>query len=188
MLPNNFNFYIGGRYDIKYLRDKEINYFIGFTHPGNSEPYSPELVFEHLGYVSEFHLFSYHDAHSAAHKDMGLKMPDEELIKEIIRHGGIIKGKLKAGEQVNAAIMCQAGISRSTATAYIILCIILGEWNEREAWAYVLNKRDVARPNPLMVSIADSLLKRNFKMIAPLKNCVDFSRKDPDSNGSCLLF
>ena len=99
-----------------------------------------------------------------------------------------IKKELARGKQVNVLFNCMAGISRSTAAAYIVLNVIMGEWSERAIWAEVLNKRPIARPNPLMVSTADDHLNRDGKMMTPLKNCLDFLRRDGDSNESCLLF
>jgi hypothetical protein len=41
----NFTFYIYGKDELKYLSDKNINYFIGFNHPGWVNKYSEEEVF-----------------------------------------------------------------------------------------------------------------------------------------------
>lgn len=181
MLPKNFTFYIGGRHDLKYFTNKGINYFIGFNHPGWSEPYTQEDIFEYFGYLGRFYTYEVHDAFTPEHIKMGLKMPDKILIEQIINHAKIIKGHLDRGEQINLYIGCAAGISRSTAATYIILCYLLGEWNEREALSLVENKRSIARPNPLMVKLADDLLKRGYKMVAPLKNHLDLGgEKDDD--------
>ena len=64
----------------------------------------------------------------------------------------------------------------------------MGEYNERACWEGVLSRRPIARANPLMVSIADDHLNRGGKMMTPLKNCLDFLRRDADSDQSCLLF
>jgi len=112
-------------------------------------------------------------------------MPDLELVKSIIGYAQDIKRKLELGERVNLAVMCAAGISRSTAACYIILCYLLGEWNEREALTLVENKRSIARPNPLMVKLADDYLDRGYKMVAPLRNHLDL---EEEKNDSCLLW
>jgi predicted protein tyrosine phosphatase len=180
MLPNNFTFYIGGRYDLKYFSDKQINYFIGFNHPGqiDDEKYSYENVSKILGDIEYFCAYEVHDAFTEEHRIMGCKMPDQDLIVNIIDTAIVIKEFLSRGEQINLAICCAAGISRSTAATYIILCYLLGEWHERDALALVENKRSIARPNPLMVKLADNLLGRNFKMVAPLKNHLDLEKDD----------
>jgi len=184
-LPKNFTFYISGRHELKYFTEKGINYFIGFNHPGWSEPYTEYDVFEHLGYIENFRVFEVHDAFTPEHAKMGLKMPDQALAEQIVYEAFKIKGRLDRGEQVNLLCGCAAGISRSTAAAYIILCYLLGEWNEREALALIENKRSIARPNPLMVKLADDYLKRGYKMMAPLKNHLDLGEEKDDS---CLLW
>lgn len=185
-LPHNFTFYISGRDDLKYFVDRKINYFIGFNHPNWSEPYTEEDVFEHLGYLENFYTFEVHDAFTKAHCEMGLKMPNVELIDDILKHAWKIKAKLDRGEEVSLLCGCAAGISRSTATCYIILCYLLGEWNEREALNLLVNKRPIARPNALMVKIADDLMKRGYKMVAPLHNALDLERETEDDG--LLLF
>jgi predicted protein tyrosine phosphatase len=172
-LPKNFTFYISGRHELKYLADRQINYFIGFNHPGWYEPYTQYDVFEHLGYIENFLTLEVHDAFTPEHRKMGLLMPDQTLAEKIVYEAFKIKEKLDKGEQVNLLCGCAAGISRSTAACYIILCYLLGEWNEREALALIENKRSIARPNPLMVKLADDYLKRGYKTVGILKNHLD---------------
>lgn len=185
MLPNNFTFYICGRDELKYFTDKQINHFIGFNHPGWTESYNQYNVFEHLGYIEDFTTFEIHDAFTPEHKHIGLKMPDMNLIESIVYEGFKIKEKLNQGRQVNLLVCCAAGISRSTAATYIILCYLMGEWEERTALSLVENKRRDARPNPLMVKLADDYLKRGFKMVSPLKNHLDLGG---EKNDDCLLW
>jgi predicted protein tyrosine phosphatase len=189
-LPKNFTFYISGRHELKYLADRQINYFIGFNHPGWYEPYTPEDTFEHLGCIDRFYTFEVHDAFTPEHRRIGLKMPDQTLIEQIIIHAKIIKGHLDKGGQINLLTACAAGISRSTAACYIILCYLLGEWNEREALNLIENKRSVARPNPLMVKLADDCLKRGYKMVSPLRNHLDLREGSQEDSGEekILLF
>ncbi len=189
MLPSNFTFHIAGRYELKYLVKKSINYFIGFNHPGQleSEKYTYDNVSAILGEIKYFSTHEVHDAYNDKHIEMGCKMPDKVLIQEIINSAVAIKEMLNNGERIHLAVCCQAGISRSTATTYIILCYLLGEWNEREAFNYLMQSRDIARPNPLMVGLADKLMRRKGKMIAPIKNAVDFCRDRKDDDG-ILLF
>ena len=184
-LPQNFTFYITGRSELEYFADKQINYFIGFNHPNWDEPYTPESVFEHLGYIEKFSTITVHDAYTEEHRRMGLKMPNEGMIAGIIMDAKEIKELLDKGEQVNLLCGCAAGISRSTAACYIILCYLLGEWNEREAFNLLVNKRMIAYPNPLMVKLADDMLKRGFKMVSSLKNYLDL---EPERTMMCYYF
>lgn len=60
---------------------------------------------------------------------------------------------------------CQAGISRSTAAAYIIYAVALGRGREREALERVMRQRPFASPNRLMIALADELLERDGALI-----------------------
>ena len=63
---------------------------------------------------------------------------------------------------------CQAGISRSSAAAYIIYAIAAGPGGEEEALRRVYAQRPMASPNRRMVQIADELLGRDGAMIDAL--------------------
>ncbi|HXI13004.1 MAG TPA: hypothetical protein VNM92_10190 [Thermoanaerobaculia bacterium] len=65
-------------------------------------------------------------------------------------------------------IHCHAGVSRSSAAAYIILSMVLGPGRETEALERVFAARSIAVPNRRMVEIADRLLSRQGAMIAEL--------------------
>ena len=62
-------------------------------------------------------------------------------------------------------IHCEAGISRSTATALIIYACWLGRGREDEAMRRVLAQRPFAIPNRRMVALADKLLALNGGLI-----------------------
>jgi hypothetical protein len=178
ILPFNFKFYICGRYELEKIKDKNINYFIGFNHPGQKEPYTYDNVSAILGDVKYFVTHEVHDTFIESHRKTGYKMPDVNLINSIIESGVVIESLLKKGKNINLAVCCYAGISCSTAAAYIILCYLLGEWYEQDAKSLVLSRRDIAKPNPLMVKIADEQLACNWKMVAPWKNYLDFKEKE----------
>jgi predicted protein tyrosine phosphatase len=55
-------------------------------------------------------------------------------------------------------IHCEAGVSRSTATALIIYACWLGQGREDEAMERVIAQRPFAIPNRRMVALADTLL------------------------------
>ena len=85
--------------------------------------------------------------------------PNEDHIEQIIAFGR--KWDAKAPMLVH----CWAGVSRSPAAAYIVLCDRLGASEYRIA-AGLRARAPHACPNPLMVAHADKLLKRNGRMIA----------------------
>lgn len=76
---------------------------------------------------------------------------------------------------------CWAGVSRSTAAAYIAACQKFPERAERDLAAILRRASPVATPNSLMVEHADALLRREGRMIAAIgeigrgADFVDFS-------------
>lgn len=66
-------------------------------------------------------------------------------------------------------IHCAAGISRSTAAAFAILCKAMGPGREREALLEIRRIRNIAYPNRLMVAYADILLERDGAMLAAVE-------------------
>lgn len=84
--------------------------------------------------------------------------PTDEHVQRIIDLGRRLQGKGRI------LIHCHAGISRSSAAAYIIYCVAFGPGREAEALERVYAQRPIARPNGLMVAIADRLLGRNGAM------------------------
>ncbi len=63
---------------------------------------------------------------------------------------------------------CQAGISRSAAAAYTLLCAWLGPDREREALRHLYAICPWACPNEPMVELADALLQRQGRMLEAL--------------------
>ncbi|MGD0190759.1 MAG: hypothetical protein ABSD74_08455 [Rhizomicrobium sp.] len=67
-------------------------------------------------------------------------------------------------------VHCWAGISRSTAAAYILLSDRLGSGTENEIAKALRYRAPHAYPNPLMISHADALLQRDGRMIAAVRS------------------
>ncbi|KQP41117.1 protein tyrosine phosphatase [Methylobacterium sp. Leaf104] len=65
-------------------------------------------------------------------------------------------------------IHCYAGISRSTAAAYIAACALAPERNEAEIARSLRLAAPSATPNALFVAIADRLLERDGRMVAAI--------------------
>ena len=71
--------------------------------------------------------------------------------------------------QAPLLIHCWAGISRSTAAAFVSLCALNPEGTESElAWA-LRRASPTAYPNRLLVALADQALARNGRMIAAVE-------------------
>ena len=62
-------------------------------------------------------------------------------------------------------IHCEAGVSRSTATALIIYACWLGRGREDEAMRQVIAQRPCAIPNRRMVALADTLLDLDGRLL-----------------------
>jgi predicted protein tyrosine phosphatase len=63
-------------------------------------------------------------------------------------------------------IHCYAGISRSTAAAFITLCALNPDTPEELLALNLRRSSDSARPNRLFVALADKALRRNGRMTA----------------------
>lgn len=65
-------------------------------------------------------------------------------------------------------IHCWAGVSRSMAAAYVILCERAGPGRELEVAQTLREHAPHAYPNSLMIRLADSVLRRNGQMVAAI--------------------
>jgi predicted protein tyrosine phosphatase len=126
--------------------------------------------------ASECHLkLSMHDITEA---QAGATPPSAEHVVELI---DFVQGWDK---EAPLLIHCHAGLSRSTAAAFIALCVLNPKASE-EAMARALRRSsDTAVPNRLFVALADGLLRREGRMLAALHSmganrrameCVPFS-------------
>lgn len=62
-------------------------------------------------------------------------------------------------------IHCWAGISRSTASAFAIACMLTDPGNEKELALLLRQRAPHAQPNLRIVAFADKLLDRNGRMV-----------------------
>lgn len=85
--------------------------------------------------------------------------PREAHVQAIIRFGRTIK------ENDRVLIHCAQGVSRSTAAAFIILADRFGPGREHEALKAVVDERPGARPNELIVKLADHILGRDGRLV-----------------------
>lgn len=95
--------------------------------------------------------------------DAEIRPPRREDVERIRRHAEALR---QAGV---VYCHCNAGISRSTAVAYILRCIWQGPGGEEECLEAVIDDRPEAEPNKLLVQYADELLRREGRMLAALK-------------------
>lgn len=66
-------------------------------------------------------------------------------------------------------IHCYAGISRSTAAAFIAMCVARPDRDERAIAGALRRASPVATPNARLVAIADRLLGRDGRMVAAIR-------------------
>lgn len=64
---------------------------------------------------------------------------------------------------------CWAGISRSTAAAYITACALLPDWSEQDIAERLREASPTATPNPRLVEVADELLGRRGRMVEAVR-------------------
>lgn len=90
--------------------------------------------------------------------DLADDPPNAQHIDDLIRFG--------RGWDARAPLLihCWAGISRSMAAAYIVLCDRFGPFREKEIAKSLRARAPHAYPNPLLVEFADKALGRNGRM------------------------
>ena len=94
----------------------------------------------------------------------GLPAPTKEDAELILEFGDMCRTASRT-QATHLVIHCLAGVSRSTAAAYAIFCMLLGPGAEERAFSHLIKIRSCASPNRLIIKYADELLGRNGKMI-----------------------
>ena len=87
-------------------------------------------------------------------------MPGEEHVARLIAFAG---GWDRGAPMV---VHCFAGISRSTAAAYVAACALNPQRDEAAHRLGIRRASRTAQPNARIVSLADRLLKRDGRMVA----------------------
>ena len=96
--------------------------------------------------------------------------PAEGLLEPLKHHvEGVIRFAKAWDQQAPMLVHCYAGISRSTAAAYISLCALNPDIDESVIADALRNASPTAYPNKLMISHADQLLGRNNRMIVAIE-------------------
>ena len=90
--------------------------------------------------------------------------PSRDHVAEIL---GFVEGML-AGSGVRLYVHCHAGVSRSTATAYLALACRHGAGREGDAFDELLTVTEKPWPNRRIVAHADALLGSGGRLLAPL--------------------
>lgn len=98
--------------------------------------------------------------HDIAEPRPGLVPPGPEDVAALVAFGRSWLG------EAPLLIHCEAGISRSTAAAFILACRHRPDLREAAIAAALREASPCATPNPLMVALADDLLGRVGRMVA----------------------
>lgn len=92
----------------------------------------------------------------------GMILPDEEHVRELIDFVRTWDGSRPL------VVHCYAGISRSTAAAFIALCVARPNRDERAIARSLRKAASFATPNARLVALADDILRRKGRMVAAI--------------------
>ncbi|MER9255293.1 tyrosine phosphatase family protein [Mesorhizobium sp. M0598] len=96
--------------------------------------------------------------HDIAVAQEGMTMPGEEHVLNLLDFAR------QWDRSRPLVVHCYAGISRSTASAYIIAAALAPKRDEAELAETLRRLSPTATPNPRLIAIADALLERNGRM------------------------
>jgi predicted protein tyrosine phosphatase len=89
----------------------------------------------------------------------GMIVPTEEHVDRLVKFA------TQWDRAQPLVVHCFAGISRSTAAAFISACALSPDSDEAEIAMRIRNASPTASPNPRLVALADSYLKRQGRMV-----------------------
>jgi predicted protein tyrosine phosphatase len=95
------------------------------------------------------------------------KYPDAPSLRDVKR---ILDFTSQLPKKAKVLVHCRAGVSRSTATAYAILCQHTAPGLEMENLLHVESLRDLVMPNRLIIELADKVLTRKGAMLLHLQS------------------
>jgi len=101
--------------------------------------------------------------HDIAVAQEGMTMPGEEHVRALLDFA-------YRWDRVKPLVVhCYAGVSRSTASAYIIAAALAPRRDEMELARTLRVLSPTATPNPRLIAVADMLLQRDGRMIAAIE-------------------
>lgn len=100
--------------------------------------------------------------HDIAVEQDGMTLPGEAHVRQLLDFA-------RAWDRLRPlAINCWAGVSRSTASAYIIAAALDPSRDEAELAALIRKLSPTATPNPRLIAVADHVLGRNGRMVTAI--------------------
>jgi len=127
----------------------EFGYLVSIGAPEEREPAGFRNIARRIRLVFE-------DAMTAA--EGGPSRGEIDKLIDFSRSVDFSKGRL--------LVHCQAGISRSSAAAMIVLAALFGPGREGEAVDFVFRSHPQAKPNRRMLELADGLLAAEGRLLA----------------------
>lgn len=100
--------------------------------------------------------------HDIAEPREGLTAPHEAMIDSLLAFADGWDGDRPL------LLHCYAGVSRSTAAAFVLACRLAPHRDEADLARALRTLSPSATPNPLMVALADAALKRQGRMISAI--------------------
>ncbi len=106
----------------------------------------------------------------------GMIHPGEDHVRRVIEFAE--RWANEGGTKQPIVVHCFAGISRSTASALTIACMLRPKTAETAFTAALRSASGSAQPNALMIAHADRLLGRNGRLVAAVEemSLADFSK------------
>ncbi len=95
--------------------------------------------------------------------------PNEAVVSELIGFIGDWVDRKRRDEAARLLVHCHAGASRSTAIAFVALAMQRDHGQERDAFTELLRITNKPWPNINVVRLADSVLARQGRLLAPLQ-------------------
>ncbi len=123
----------------------------------------PDFGFPDLGpdYVGKHLRLSFHDTSLTI---------DDDVAPTAEHAAALLSFLAEWTRRAPLLIHCRAGISRSTASAFIAACLFNPRTAEHEIALTLRCASPLARPNPLLVELADAALGRQGRMIRALED------------------
>lgn len=156
-----FRLSICGKDELDGFAGQGVTHILALEDP--SVPQSAPAWFQGVHWQLQFH-----DVDSVEQAQvLGATPVTEQQVQAILDCGQECL-KASAHGPVHLLVHCRAGISRSTAAAYVIAASLLGPGQELEALRLVCRLRPEAFPNLLVVQHADRLLGRQGQLVRAL--------------------
>ena len=124
----------------------------------------PDFEFPDLGatYTDRHLKLRFHDIHAVT--DAGHVLPSTEHARELVAFIGAWR------RERPLLVHCRAGVGRSTATAFIAACVMNPSTDEYAIARELRRASLLARPNEVLVGVADRVLGRQGRMLRAIED------------------